>query len=264
MSPSTKRWVVAGGLALLLLALTLVAGLSSVSESSFRTESSLVGAVLGGPIRLLLPVAAALMCAPTITAELNNRFIVSTRTRATVRRHMLAIALGLIARCFLVFFVFAVIIAAVSYWFAPVWFPHAIDPSLYNLTSQEALSDEAQHAPIVNVLVSAGPGAYVLAVGMWVAVHAVAFGLASIVAAVLIVRAFIAWLVPLGIFLIESTALQVLNIPAGSYLISAVYPSGLSNYPIGDAVIALLVLLLGSALAFAVLLARAPRAERFM
>lgn len=263
VSRTLKLWILLAGAIVGLLVVSLWAAVSGVSSSVFRTEASLVGAAMGGPIRILLPIVATLVCAPQVSAILNNRFVVYTRTRASIRGSLGKSVLVLVAQCFLVFFVIGSVLTAVAYWLMPLWFPSSVDPSLYNLTASEALASEASIAPLVNVLINHGAFAYVLSVGLWSAFHAVAFGLVAILAAILISRVFIAWLIPTGIFLFQSVMLQVLDFPAASFIGSATYPSGLSNFSLGQALLALWVLMFAAVATLTVIIFRAPVMDRF-
>lgn len=262
MHRSTKAWAIRIVLMVGVFALTLARGLESITRASFRTEASLVGELFVGPIQLLLPVVATLICAPGLSAALNNRFIVSVRTRASVRRYLLQEVARRVAACFALLFGFGVIVAVIGYGFAPLWYPDAIDPAAYNLTADDALAQEAAKAPLA-ALLAVSPAVYVLATGAWMGVHAALFGLIAALAAILVVRSFIAWIVPLALFLAQSVILSVLGMPAAAFLRSAAYPDGLQSYPLAQSLMSLIVGLVVAAAVFVVVLARADHAERF-
>lgn len=249
---------------LVLLAATLMSGFSTISGANVRTQASFVDEFFIGPLRILLPIIPTFLFALPFSALVRNHFIPATRTRTDIRRYLTSRIVGLSVFCFVIFFIYGVITTIVAYWIAPSVYPDAINPAGYGLSANQALRSEADSSPLVTVLIAAGPIPYFAVAGLWLAAHATALGLVAALAALLVQPAFLAWLVPIGLYLAQSVVLQfVPNGAAASYLISAVYPSGVSEYPLWQALVALGALLaLGIGTAATIIL-RAPKLERF-
>ncbi|MCZ2405026.1 hypothetical protein IV498_18145 [Paenarthrobacter sp. Z7-10] len=96
----------------------LWSGFQQVPLTTYRSPRDIVEDFFNAPMRLLFPVAVALLAGSGLAAQLADRFIASARTRTDIR--------GLIARriavvtavAFGVFFVIGVVTASAAYFVA--------------------------------------------------------------------------------------------------------------------------------------------------
>lgn len=246
-----------------LLVWHLWAGLSAMPRTLFRSAEDMVDTMFVGAGTLFIPVAAALISGARLTAELDHRFIASTRARTPIRAYLLRHILVACATTAILFFAFGAVITAVGYWIAPSLFPEMIDPHGYGLSSADAVRADAVLTHPLSQALDFGPFVYVLAVGGWLAASGVTFALVTLVSVLTLSRPAIALTVPLALYLVQSVILQVLDRPAYSFMIAMPYPSGLQEFPLSAAIIPVAITVALSIIALVGLLLRAPKNPRF-
>ncbi|WP_217134778.1 hypothetical protein [Leucobacter chinensis] len=226
----------------LLATINLSTGLSEVSHSVYRSEAQLVSELMGSPIRLLFPVAVAVIAGPELVGELRERYIASTRTRADIRAYLSGTVARTSITLFLVFAALALVNVIVGLYVAPALWPESTSYIAFNLESaQEAAAEVEAIAPLTRAL-AFGPVAFMVVCGVWSGLQAVLFGVLMFVSAVLIHNSVLALATPLVVYLLQSFVLQVLGLPAFSFLLSSIYPEGLASFDLSSAVFSVAVL----------------------
>jgi hypothetical protein len=245
-----------------IIALNLAAGFSSIQGSVYWSRAQVFGDFMNSPIRVLFPIAVALVAGLDLSGDLSQRYIVTTRTRQDIRLRLLHRFASVSMRTFTLFALVVIVNAVAAFVIVPTIWPHAVDASQYGFTSAHAVqaADTAQ-APLSSAMAH-GWLPFTLTAAIWLGCNAVTFGLLTLVSVLIIHRAVLALLVPAGLYLVESVALQILGVPGASFLISAVYPSGLQNYDLLQAMLPSLLLLIVTAGVSAILIARARTSPR--
>lgn len=249
-------------LAALMIIINIYSAFSAVTKTEYRSTEQVFDDFMGGPLRLLFPVVVALIAASATAAQLTNRHIASTRTRMPIRRLIVRRFSTVTGGVFVLFFLFGMLSFFCAFVIVPALFPSSINPGSYGLhSSASVLADAVKGAPLTGLL-SWGPLAFGVGASAWLGLNAAVFAAVALVCVFIIRQPIIAFLVPFAIYLFESVALQVLGFPGSSFLISAVYPSGLQSYPLAPALIPTLALGVLALVGAAVLLLTTNRNSR--
>jgi len=212
------------------VAISLSTGFQAVSHSSYWSIAQVFGEFMNSPLRLLFPVAAALAAGMRTAEELSHRFVANTRTRADIRQRLTRRCSEAFARVFLTFALVALINAVAAFVIVPALWPHTIDPTSYGLSSADAVREADISAAPLTAALQFGPVVFSLVAAAWFGVNAAIFGIVAVLAVLIIRRAVLALLFPLALHLVESLFFQLLDMPGWSFLVSAVYPTGLQHY----------------------------------
>ena len=247
----------------LLAAVNLTAGFSTVGASAYRSEAQIVGEFMGSPIRLLFPIAVAIIAGPALASELNHRYIASTRPREDIRSSLTRKLGRISVVLFLVFSGLAAINVLAGFYVAPAIWPKSIDPAGFELADPTAITAAVEAMAPLTRLLTVGPLAYLIGCAVWMGAQAVLFGFVTFIAVLLIRRSVLALAIPLGVYLVESIMFQVLSLPGLAFMSSTVYPDGLERFSISQAIAPAIVLGAGSIIAAACLVLTARTNPRF-
>ncbi|MFT4051185.1 MAG: hypothetical protein QM677_02915 [Microbacterium sp.] len=254
-------WIPACVYAVLLVS-GLWQGLAEASHSQYASPIQLFGSFMNGTVRLLFPVGVALVSGSRLASELTHRHIANTRTRTGIRtalgRRLLRVPLQVGAA----FAVLGLVNAVVALWLLPAIWPDTLDPAGYDLGSAAAV-----HATDVSVAPLSGFAngnlvVFTALAALWLGAHAAVFALTTMLAVLLLTHPLVALLVPFMLYVVESVVFQLLDLPGASYLISAVYPTGLQNYSLWSAVLPFVVLAAAAIATATVIVSRAPSNPR--
>jgi len=248
--------------AVVILGLTLWSGATSIASSQVSSFAGLYGQFANGPTRLLLPIAASLLGGWQVAAELHDRWIVSSRTRRSIRTHLAHRALSGIGAAALAFFIVGIVWFVVAEYVAPSAWPHAVDPSGFGRSTAEVQTAVQASDPLARFL-SSGHWVFGMAAASWLAINGAVFAALAFVSVLLIRRRVIALMVPVALYLGQSVVAQIAGQSQYSFLVTAVYPTGLQHLPIVAASAATVVLAIGAVAAGTVLIARSPTNQRF-
>ncbi len=254
-------WIPTSVYAILLVS-GLWQGLADVSHSQYSSAVQIFGSFMNGTVRLLFPVAVALVSGSRIASELTHRYIANTRTRVGIRTALRRRLLRVPVQVGAAFALLGLVNAVVALWVVPAMWPESLDPAGYGLTSAAAIhAADVSVAPLSAV---AGGNLIVFAVvaAFWLGAHAAIFALTTMLAVLVLTRPLVAMLVPFVLYVVESAVFQLLDLPGASFLISAVYPTGLQNYSLWSAVLPGGILAIAAIAAAAVMVARAPSNPR--
>lgn len=252
-----------GAIAAAVLVIVVSAGFSDLWTTSYWSRQQIFQDFMNSSMRLLFPVAVALLAGWKVSREVAQRFLANTRTRADIRRTVTRRLVEGATKAFVVFAVIAVISGICAFVIAPAVRPEAIDPAGYNLMSAaDVRAADAATAPL-SPLLNWGVPVFLAGAAVWSGLHAAVFGALTVMAVLILRRPAIALLAPLAIYLLESATLQFMGLPGPSFLLSAVYPSGLTHYDLAQAVIPIALLGIATAVVAAILVARSPTASRF-
>jgi hypothetical protein len=248
--------------AAVILVLTLWSGVTSITSSQVSSFAGLYGQFANGPTRLLLPIAASLLGGWQVAAELHDRWIVSSRTRRSIRAHLANRALVGICASALAFFIVGLAWFVVAEYIAPAAWPNAVDPSGFG-PSEAAVQAAVQASDPLARLLSVGHWAFGLAAAAWLAVNGAVFAAVAFVSALLIRRRVVALMIPVALYLGQSIVFQIAGQSQYSFLVTAVYPTGLQHLSIAAASAATVVLAVSAVAVATVLIARSSTDQRF-
>lgn len=219
-----------------LVAVSLSTGLISASQSSYWSEAQVFQDFMNSPLRILFPIAVALLAGAKTAGEVSSRFIVNTRTRADIRLRIIMRIVNVALRSFTIFSLVTLVNAVVAFVIVPTIWPQAIDPQGYGLGNPTAVRDADLSVAPLTGLFESNPVALSLVASAWFGLHASLLGVITLIAVFLITKPVLALLFPLGLYMVESVVFQLIGMPGRSLLISAVYPAGLQNYDLTEAV----------------------------
>lgn len=246
----------------ILTSISLLAGFTSASGSSYWSAAQIFEDFMNSPLRILFPIGAALLAGTELSAELSHRAILNTRTREGVRHHLRRVFTVALLRTFTVFALVGLVNAIAALFIVPAIWPHVIDPHGYGLSSASAVhAADVAIAPLA-AAASLGSATFAIVSAVWLGLNGVAFGLLALVAVVFISRPVLALLVPAGVYLAESIVFMFVGMPGPSFLVSAVYPAGLQHYSLLQAVLPTALLLIVTAIVAAVVIVRSPTSAR--
>lgn len=228
-------WRLAAAVILVVAANTYL-GFQAVGHSVYRSSAQVFEEFMNGPIRLLFPIIVTLVAGSQVARQLSSRWVASTRTRMDIRRRVASEFLTVTAGIFVVFFLVGLLNAFAAFIIVPATMPDAIDPGSYGLHSQAAvLADAGAHAPFATLLATS-TALFVAASSAWVGLNGAVFAALTLVAVYLIPKPLVALLIPLAVYLFESVLFQLFGLPGASFLLSAVFPSGLQTYDLTEAI----------------------------
>lgn len=246
-----------------LLALHIIAGFYDAQSSVYPSPQTMTAAFFQGPARLLFPVVVALICQPMLSRLIEERYIVSTRTRIDVRKLLTQNVIHACLKAGALFFIFGLTLSCIGYWIAPALFPDAISPTQYGLhSSDEILAESIQTAPLAGAL-NLSPLAFVAAISCWTSLTAIAFALATAIASLTINNSLVALIVPFIWFFGTSTVAQIAGLPEYSFTITTPYPYGLTNFKLVPAAIPMGVTFLIGIAGCTFIILRARHSGRF-
>lgn len=237
MTGEAGRLLRDGIILFVVLTIGLGSGFQAASHTLYRSTAQVFEDFMNSPLRILFPIAAALSAGWWTLEEVSHRFIASTRTRADIRRRLARRVVGVCVRVFLMFALVALASAFAAFVIVPAVWPGAIDPAGSGLNDAIAIRDADVSTAPLTALLRFGPALFSLAAAAWFGLNAAIFGLITVIAVFVFSRPVLALLFPLGLYLVESVILQLLSVPGASFLISAVYPAGLSHYDVIQALI---------------------------
>ncbi len=221
---------------LVLLTVNLYSGLNAAAHSTYWSEAQVFHSFMNSPLRIVLPVAVALLAGVRTIEELSHHFVASTRAREDVRRRVARRFLREAATVGAIFAGFAIVNVIAAWVVVPAVWPAAIDPASAGLTTQVAVyAADVDISPLA-AATAHGPALFAVATAAWLGGNAAVLALVTVSAVYLIKRPLVALFVPFGIYLGESVITQVAGVPAASFLISMIYPSGLQHYALSAAV----------------------------
>lgn len=254
----TLTWIVF----IVMAAVTIVAGLLSASTSQYWSRAQILTDFMNGPIRLLLPIAASLVAASPLAEELSQRGMANLRSRQDIHTKLVRTFGAGLLRTFAVFAATALLAGTIALTVAPSLWKDSIDPEGYGLkTSAQVLTMDAATTPLSS-LQEYGWAPVIVAAAMWLGSSAAVFGLVALVSVILIRRTVIALIVPTALYIGVSFIFEFLEQPSFAFLVSAVYPAGLQDYPLWQAMLPTATLGALALLAAAVIIARSPTNER--
>lgn len=255
-------WWIAG-VFVVFATINVYVGLSAAAHSQYPSYAEVFDGFMNGPIRLLLPFIVALLAGWHAAAELSHRQIASTRTRTDIRARLAARFGRTLGVVFVCFFLVGMVFWVCAFWLVPALDPHVVDPANYGLrTAAEQLAATVKGAPLAAAL-HGGTLAFGLTASAWLGLNAATFAAVALVAVYALHKPLVALFVPFGVYLVESVVLQVVNLPGASFLLSAVYPGGLQEYPLMQALLPTVLLAAACACGLAVILLRARTNTRF-
>lgn len=228
----------------------------------YPSPAALFYALQNGPVRLYFPFLVALVAAFRLSGDLENRFIANTRSRIGIQTYLRTEIRRVATSTFGIFGSISLVKATLAFTLIPAVMPKLIQPGAYagSLDAIQAL-DESQ-SPLAATLRLGWP-AFALSAGIWTGANASALAALSVVAMILLKNRVLALLLPAGIYVLESFVTQLLELPGQSFLISALYPGGLQNYPLWQALVPLLSLGLTCAITLWYLVRHSPHNQRF-
>lgn len=225
-----------GTAVLLMVAVNTFVGFQAVGHSVYRSSAQVFEEFMNGPIRLLFPIVVTLAAGSQVARQLSSRWVASTRTRMDIRRRVASDFVTAAAGIFVVFSMVGLLNALAAFVIVPATMPEAIDPGSYGLHSHAAvLADAAAHAPFAGLLATSTP-LFVAVSSIWLGLNGAVFAALTLVAVYLVPKPLVALLVPLAVYLFESVIFQIFGLPGASFLLSAVFPSGLQTYDVIEAI----------------------------
>lgn len=247
---------------LALAGIGLLAGFASAQNSTYWSGGQVFEDFMNSPLRILFPVAVAVVAGLELSGELSHRAIVNSRTREDIRVRLTRLFVVASARTFAVFAPLALVNAVAAFVVVPALWPHAVDPQGAGLMSTAAVqSADAAIAPLAGVL-RFGWFPFAVVAAAWLGVNAVVFGLLTQICVILVHRPVVALLIPAVVYLAESIVLQYAGFPGPSFLISAIYPAGLQHYSLAEAIAPTAALAVGAFAASILLIRRSPTNPR--
>lgn len=248
---------------LLICALGLVVGFGEVSTSGYRSWVQVFHEFTNGPDRVIFPVIVSLVAGVPLANELSNRFIVNTRTREDLRKHLGRLAFRGIAKAGFGFATLLMVYAVAAFAVSPNLFPGAVDPEAYGLEAASgAYAIDATDGAFANL---ANYGWPVLAIfsALWAGANAAIFAGVAVVSLLLIDKTIVALSIPFALYLFESVVTQILDLPGMSFLITAIHPVGLQEFDLAQVFAPTILLGLSTWVTLTVLIAQAPHNPRF-
>lgn len=213
-----------------IIALSIYVSFRDVKTAVYPSEYVIFGDFMSGPVALLFPLMVAILAGATNLVQLNNRYVVYTRTRESIRQQ---VAKRFGVTCTVAFGIFAVmgiVSALMALVVVPQLYPESIDPAGYGLNSvAEVRADVMQGAPLA-ALLNLGKLAFSLGASAWIGLNAAIFAAVTLIATYLIGRPVVALMVPFLLYHVESLMAQLGGVPGASFIISATYPAGLRDY----------------------------------
>jgi hypothetical protein len=247
---------------LVLASIGLWAGFTAVQGSVYSSNAQVFLQFLNGPDRVFFPIAVALVAGTSLSAQIADRYFVNTRTREDSRRRLTRI-LGLaILKVFGLFAGLTIVYAIAAFLVVPLVAPQAISPESYGFSGKDlAFPNDLDTAPLTVFLVKSLEG-FVVVSALWVGFYAITFTLVTFTAVLLIEKSIIALSVPMLIYVGQSAIYQMVGLPAGSFIISAIHPSGLQHYQLFDSIVALVALFTPVLLSVVILILTSRRNAR--
>lgn len=247
-------------LAAAVIALPIVLGVVKTQNGVFRDHLDVYSQFMVSPVILVFPLVVALVAAPRFYAEVGHRFITNTRTRVGIRRYVGAHLAAAATVAGVAAFLLAFLPFVVAFYVWPAVGDPRIDPSVYEMTAQEAATDSLQRVSYSSLL-AGGPFLYGVVYSLWVGLVGAGFAALTLAAVVLIRNRALAFIAPFLLYLVQTLFASLLGVPQLAFMFSA-FPFGLTSQAPLVAGGGGLLLLGGVAVLWVVVLRRLPTLSR--
>jgi hypothetical protein len=236
---STFRWQLIP-LAFAVIVLPLWFGVSGVAGSAFRSNFDIYQQFMNSPIDVALPIFAVLLgCLPTYW-NVRHRFASNTRTRMPVRRYVLLRIATSTVIPFCTLFLWSFISFIVAYYVWPDLGNPGVQPSVYEMTSGQAILDSYGSVSYSEFL-QYGPLVYGLLYSVWLGLGGALYAAIGVLALIYLRASTFALTIPLIIYVGETIIATLLGNPHGALLFSLL-PFGVTQTDPLDAAMPTLIL----------------------
>ena len=240
----------------------LVSTISHLPAAVYSSSASIYAQLQNGPIRLYFPFLVSLVAGLALIGDLENRFAANTRSRIGIQKRLLREAVRVSAWAFGIFGSVALIKVFIAFLVIPRLMPQVINPHSYASTEEAIQTLNEIQSPIAGTLRTGLP-LFAVTAAIWNGIVASAFALLTLICVVLVRNRVLALLLPAIFYIAESIFTQLVDLPGLSYLLSATYPTGLQNYPLWQAILAIATVTLFSGAVFAWIIKTASKNQRF-
>lgn len=206
----------------------------------FRDTLDIFTFLLEGILVVIFPLLATLIYLPSFSSELNNRFIVYTRLRVSIKKLLFVKFMTNGILTFSVFFTFVFSMFLFSFYISPSQGWVLFEPEIYGLTESTLIEDSYTRHTFTQLLVY-GPMAYGLAYSFWVGINAAIYATIGFLSLLLIPNKFVALSIPWLLYIVGSfiTSISILR---PFKLSDTIFPYAYAQQPIWTAIIPFLTL----------------------
>ena len=244
------------GIAILSTAISVSWGAVQIPQLVLRDSYDVFWQFTTSPIALVTPILVSIASAYSFFEERMRRFTFSVIVaRGRSDTYLLSKLVSALLLGFTVTGLPVLALFTVAHIIWPLLGNPFIDPSIYGMTTQEAHADAATRVTY-SELIHISPWLFAVSYATWVGFGGAVFAAGTVLALCTIQNAYFAFVVPFGLYLGETVAAALVDLPHWG-LMSSAYPYGLTPVPALEGAAAMLAVALGLIVAWIARLATA-------